>query len=100
MALSGYVTAEQRKCRQVATKKGLVVAYRYAPQDYEIFRNGVVLGRVTKFKHWYPTIQPPHATLGDGSRWPQKTRQAAIEWVVKHYRRQPSNEPHEGRPAA
>lgn len=86
MALSGYVTAEQRRCRLVKTNRGLVTVYQYAPQDYEIWRNGICIGRVTKFKHWFPSILTPHSTLGDGAKWPQITRQAAIEWVVKHYR--------------
>lgn len=85
MALNGYVTAEQRKCRLVKTSKGLVTVFKLAVEDYEVYVEGVKIGRVFKcIKSWFPDIPEQNATVGDGGLWPQKTRQAAIEWVMKH----------------
>lgn len=87
MALSGFVSSEDKATRLVKTRSGFVVAIRRKPQHYEIRRDGVVLGTVTKFKHWYAERAGHKAFMGpkgDGSRWPQVTRQAAIEWLVKN----------------
>jgi len=88
MALSGFVSREDRATRLVMTKQGFVTAVRRAPQDYDVFMEGVRLGRAVKFKHWYPEVAGDKRLMwqyGDGSRFPQSTRQAAIEWVVKHH---------------
>lgn len=88
MALNGFVSKEDRATRLVMTLQGFVAVVRRAPQDYDVFRAGVRLGRVVKFKHWYPEVAGDKRLMGqygDGSRFPQGTRQAAIEWVVKHY---------------
>lgn len=72
------------KCRMVSTSKGLVVAFKLAVGDYEIYVAGNMIGRVRKFKHWYPEVPERDSTLGNGGKWPQATRKAAIEWVLKH----------------
>ncbi len=87
MALSGFVSAEDKATRLVMTRAGFVVAIRRRPQHYEIRRDGATLGTVTKFKHWYAERAGDKAfmgPMGDGSRWPQLTRQAAIEWLVRN----------------
>lgn len=84
MALNGYVTADQRRSRLVKTSCGFVVAYRRGPQDYDIYRDGNVIGRVTKFKHWYADTGKKTADRrSNGAFWPKLTRQDAIEWLVK-----------------
>lgn len=87
MALSGFVSAEDRATRLIKTRGGFVAVIRRSPQHYEIRRDGVMLGYVTKFKHWFAERSGNKAfmgPMGDGSRWPQRTRQDAIEWLVKN----------------
>jgi hypothetical protein len=92
VSLTGYVTAEQKNTRLVKKcprRNEWIVVYRRAPQNYVVLCNGNVLGLVTKFKHWYPELTGDKrfmGPMGDGSRWPQKTRAAAIDWILKHSR--------------
>lgn len=89
MALNGYRSAEDRATRLVMTRAGFVVAIRIKPQHYEIKQDGITFGFVTKFKHWYAERAGDKAfmgPMGSGSHWPQLTRQAAIEWLMKNSR--------------
>lgn len=87
MALNGFVSKEDRATRLVKTARGFVAVVRRAPQDYQVIKDGRTLGRVVKFKHWYPELSGDKCfmgPMGNGSRWPQTTRREAIEWVVRH----------------
>jgi hypothetical protein len=55
MALNGYRSVADKASRLVETRlAGLVVVTRIAAQDYEIHKDGVRLGRVTKRgRGWY-----------------------------------------------
>lgn len=87
MPLNGFVSAEDRASRLVMTRSGFVVVIRRKPQHYEVRRDGVTLGVVTKFKHWYAELDGDRSRMepmGGGSKWPWTTRQAAIEWMLKN----------------
>ena len=54
MALNGYRSREDRASRLLETVFGLVTIVRIAERDYEVFKEGVRMGRVTKRgRGWY-----------------------------------------------
>ena len=83
MALNGYRSGDDKKTRLVKTSHGFVATFKRGIQDYDVYQDGVLIGRVTKFRHWYAEATQPHPERGNGSRWPKQTRQAAIEWLMQ-----------------
>jgi hypothetical protein len=83
MALNGRRTAEDKRSRLVKTTRGFVTVVKCNIEDYDVWQDGVRIGRVTKFRHWYAEAAESHPERGNGSRWPKQTRQAAIEWLMK-----------------
>jgi hypothetical protein len=83
MALNGTRTRDDKRTRLVKTTRGFVAVYKNAIKDYDVYQDGVRIGRVTMFRHWYAEAAVSHPERGDGSRWPKPTRHDAIEWLMQ-----------------
>ncbi len=82
MALNGYRSADDKRSRLVSTSKGLVVAVQIRPQQYEIYKDGELIGDVRKFKNWFACTDPIRDAGGCGPDDAYKRRRDAIEALV------------------
>lgn len=80
MALNGYRSKEDKASRLVETDWGLVCLFRKSEGEYEIYKDGVLLGGVKKLtKVW----------MVDGTQICPRTRKEAInEAITMFYRRE------------
>ena len=60
-----------------STHHGLVAVIRTGPGVYEVRKDGVLLGTVKKFQHWYARPRPP----SDHLEHKGSSRKDCIDWL-------------------
>lgn len=72
--------------RSIKSSVGFVTLERIAPQHYKVWKEGVLIGQIQKYSHWFCQPERQKKLIDHKGA----SRKDCVEWLVDWHRRFPT----------